>query len=241
MVSSFKCLSTEEGLTQLNEHLAPRSYISGYQASNDDLAVYAALTGPPEAGKYTHAARWYKHIKALVGASFPGKGEGVKIEGASGDSVANGSKAVGAEEEIEPDIMADDDDDDEDLDLFGEMTEEEKAAKEEQKKIIEAKKAKAKANAAKAKSMIIIDVKPWDDTTDMKQLEDEVRKIEKDGLLWGQSKLVPVGFGIKKLQITAVIEDVKIPSFDAIIEDDLVKDGDSENIQSVDIVAFNKI
>lgn len=75
----------------------------------------------------------------------------------------------------------------------------------------------------------------------MKQLEDEVRGVSKDGLLWGQSKLVPVGFGIKKLQITAVIEDVKIPSFDAIIEDDLVKDGESENIQSVDIVAFNKI
>ena len=54
-------------------------------------------------------------------------------------------------------------------------------------------------------------------------------------------KLVPVGFGIKKLQITAVIEDVKIPSFDEIIEDYLLKDGDSENIQSVDIVAFNKI
>lgn len=55
------------------------------------------------------------------------------------------------------------------------------------------------------------------------------------------AKLVPVGFGIKKLQITAVIEDVKIESFDEIIEDHLLKDGESENIQSVDIVAFNKI
>lgn len=95
--------------------------------------------------------------------SFPGKAEGVSIEGASSESVANGGKAEAAEE-LEPDIMADDDDD-EDLDLFGEMTEEEKAAKEELKKTIEAKKAKAKANAEKAKSMIIIDVKPWDDTT----------------------------------------------------------------------------
>lgn len=55
------------------------------------------------------------------------------------------------------------------------------------------------------------------------------------------AKLVPVGFGIKKLQITAVIEDVKIESFDEIIEDYLVKEGTSENIQSVDVVAFNKI
>jgi translation elongation factor EF-1beta len=31
-----------------------------------------------------------------------------------------------------------------------------------------------------------------------------------DGLLWGTSKLVPVAFGVKKLQITCVIEDDKV-------------------------------
>ena len=44
----------------------------------------------------------------------------------------------------------------------------------------------------------------------MKKLEAFVRSVQKDGLLWGASKLVPVGFGIKKLQITAVIEDAKV-------------------------------
>jgi translation elongation factor EF-1beta len=44
----------------------------------------------------------------------------------------------------------------------------------------------------------------------MKALEAAVRGIEKDGLVWGASKLVPVGFGIKKLQINLVIEDDKI-------------------------------
>ena len=39
------------------------------------------------------------------------------------------------------------------------------------------------------------------------------------------AKLVPVGFGIKKLQITCVIEDSKVESMDAIIEDELVKCG----------------
>ena len=39
------------------------------------------------------------------------------------------------------------------------------------------------------------------------------------------AKLGPVGFGIKKLQITCVIEDAKVESMDAIIEDDLVKCG----------------
>ena len=36
-----------------------------------------------------------------------------------------------------------------------------------------------------AKSNIILDVKPWDDETDMVALEKNVRSIEMDGLLWG--------------------------------------------------------
>ena len=55
-----------------------------------------------------------------------------------------------------------------------------------------------------------MDVKPWDDETDMAELERSVRSIEKDGLVWGLSKLVAIGYGVKKLQITLVIEDEKI-------------------------------
>lgn len=43
--------------------------------------------------------------------------------------------------------------------------------------------------AAVAKSNIILDVKPWDDETDMAKLEECVRSIEMDGLLWGACKL----------------------------------------------------
>lgn len=43
------------------------------------------------------------------------------------------------------------------------------------------------------------------------------------------------------MQITAVIEDAKVESMDAIIEEELVRDGDSECIQSIDIVSFNKL
>lgn len=44
----------------------------------------------------------------------------------------------------------------------------------------------------------------------MKELEKSIRGIEKDGLVWGGSKLVPVGYGVRKLQINLVIEDDKI-------------------------------
>lgn len=39
-----------------------------------------------------------------------------------------------------------------------------------------------------AKSSIVLDVKPWDDETDMKAMEAQVRTIVKDGLLWGACK-----------------------------------------------------
>lgn len=58
--------------------------------------------------------------------------------------------------------------------------------------------------------MIILDVKPWDDETDMKALEEGVLQIQMDGLVWGARKLVAVGYGIKKLQISCVVEDDKV-------------------------------
>ena len=36
-----------------------------------------------------------------------------------------------------------------------------------------------------AKSSIVLDVKPWDDETDMAEVEAHVRSITADGLLWG--------------------------------------------------------
>ena len=71
----------------------------------------------------------------------------------------------------------------------------------------------------------------------MKELEENVRKIEKDGLVWGASKLVAVGFGIKKLQINLVVEDEKI-SLDE-LQGEIEEDED--HVQSTDIAAMQKL
>lgn len=76
-----------------------------------------------------------------------------------------------------------------------------------------------------------------DDETDMAALEAAVRGIEKDGLVWGTSKLVPVGFGIKKLQINLVIEDEKISLSD--LEEEIQEFEDY--VQSTDIATMNKL
>lgn len=88
-----------------------------------------------------------------------------------------------------------------------------------------------------AKSSIILDVKPWGDDTDLKEMESLVRSIQADGLLWGQSKFVPLAYGIKKLQIACVVEDDKIGT--DFLEEAITQFED--HVQSVDIVAFNKV
>ncbi|KAH0549238.1 putative elongation factor 1-delta [Cotesia glomerata] len=96
---------------------------------------------------------------------------------------------------------------------------------------------KSKKPAVIAKSSIVLDVKPWDDETDMKEMEALVRKISCDGLLWGAAKLVPLAYKIHKLQISCVVEDDKV-SVDWLTEE-IEKHEDF--VQSVDIAAFNKI
>lgn len=227
MAASFSNVNSEAGLKKLNDYLLSRSYISGYQASKDDMGVYSAfLVAPPS--KYTNVVRWYNHIDALLklsGVTAPG--QGVKVESSVVPEVST------------PDVSeapAADDDDDDDVDLFGEETEEEKKAAEE-------RAAKVKASGKKkesGKSSVLLDVKPWDDETDMAKLEEAVRSVKMEGLLWGASKLMPVGYGIKKLQIMMTIID-DLVSVDTLIEDHLCVEPANEYIQSCDIVAFNKI
>lgn len=73
---------------------------------------------------------------------------------------------------------------------------------------------------------------PADDETDMEELQKNVKAIEMDGLVWGASKLVAVGFGIKKLQINLVVEDEKVSLED--LQEKIAEDED--HVQSSDIV-----
>ena len=120
--------------------------------------TFEALKGAPPTG-LAHALRWYTQISSYGNerSKFPGSA---------------------------PAAAAADDDDD--VDLFG-SDDEDEAEKERIKaeRVAAYAAKKAKKTAIIAKSSVLLDVKPWDDETDMKALEAEVRKIEMDGLLWG--------------------------------------------------------
>ncbi|KAK0611055.1 translation elongation factor 1 beta [Immersiella caudata] len=227
----FTDLLTDAGLAVLNNWLLTRSYITGFTASQADVAVFKALKSSPDAAKYPNAARWYKHI-ASYEDEFPTlAGDASQPYTVYGPEVAevtiNPAKAPAAEEE------------DEDVDLFGSDDEEEdaEAARIREERLAEYRKKKEGKVKPAAKSIVTLDVKPWDDETDMVALEAAVRGIEKDGLVWGASKLVAVGFGIKKLQINLVVEDDKV-SLDE-LQDQIQEFEDY--VQSSDVVAMQKL
>ncbi|KAM0712643.1 hypothetical protein Q7P35_000090 [Cladosporium inversicolor] len=88
-----------------------------------------------------------------------------------------------------------------------------------------------------AKSIVTLDIKPWDDTTVMPDLESAVRGIEADGLVWGTSSLIPIGYGVEKLRINLVVEDEKISVTELQEQIEELEDF----VQSSDVVGMQKL
>ena len=127
-------------------------------------------------------------------------------------------------------------DDDEDDTPKGE-TEMQKMKRLAAEKKAAAEAAKKSKPAPVLKSNVVLDIKPWDDETDLVEMEKSVRAIKMDGLTWGDSKYVEIGFGIKKLRISTCIIDELVGLYD--LEDNIQELEDY--VQSVDIVSHNKI
>jgi elongation factor 1-beta len=208
--------------SKLEQHLAKRSYVEGYTPSQADVVVFKDFKNPPDAASIPHVARWYNHIKSYSAEfdTLPGSSK------AGEEFIGSGAAAAAP--------VADD----EDIDLFGEDEEEDAEAERVKAQRVAEYNAK-KANKPKtiAKSVVTMEVKPWDDETDMVKLEESVRSIEMDGLVWGSSKLVAIGYGIKKLQITLVVEDEKVSTDD--LQEKIQEFEDY--VQSTDIAAMQKL
>jgi elongation factor 1-beta len=222
---------------QFNDYLATRSYVDGYEPTSRDAALYSHFKKDLNAGQFPHVARWHSHIASFSDSEHKkwtgGATSSTSAPASNNASKGNDNKPAAPKGDDKPAAGGDDD-----FDLFGSEEEDD----EEKQKLTEARlKAYAEKKAKKpgpiAKSNIIYDVKPWDDTIVIDDIEKAVRGIQMDGLVWGAAKKVPVAFGLNKLQICCVVEDDKVSS-DALEEaicdfEDLV--------QSVDVVAFNKV
>ncbi|KAG8340953.1 EF 1 guanine nucleotide exchange domain [Trypanosoma vivax] len=196
-------------LKELNGRLGAQPYVAGFTPSKEDARIFSEMFG-----SNTNVMQWAARMAAYYQAE----------RDQLGSRSASSKKAAPAKQA-----------DDDDIDLFGEATEEEKAALDAKKK--KDADAKSSKKVVIAKSSILFDIKPWDDTVNLEELAGKLHAIERDGLLWGDHKLVPVAFGVKKLQQLVVIEDDKISGDD--LEEMIMSF--EEEVQSMDIVAWNKI
>jgi len=193
------------------------------------VVTFKAVTTPPTIEKHPFAYRWYNHIKSYESdfSSLPGDpSKSFTNYGAEISQVAINPKDAPADDD-EVDLFGSDEDEEEDPEVVAER----------ERRLAEYKKKKEGKTKPAAKSIVTLDVKPWDDETDLEELKKNVLAIEIDGLVWGASKWVPVGYGIKKLQINLVVEDEKV-SLDELqqkIEDD------EDHVQSTDVAAMQKL
>lgn len=220
---SFGDLTTRAGVQALNNFLADKSYLNGYQPTTVDSEVFEAMKQAPD-GDLFHALRWYNHINSFSDSERKAFGKSSKsLKDFTGASSAAESKGG----------------DDDDIDLFGSDDDEEdekaKKVREERLKAYEAKKSKKPALVAK--SIVTLGVSPWDDETDLNKMEELVKAIQMDGLVWGKFEFVPVAYGLKKLKCSCVIEDDKVSTLD--LEDKITSFEDY--VQSVDILSFQKL
>jgi len=220
-------------------------FLEGARPTAADVKAFNDLLGD----KNTNLFRWVKHVASFTEAEraawgAPGKklteASAKKEEPKKEEPKKEAPKAAAPAPAAKPAAKAAPApaDDDSDVDLFGEETEEEKAALEAKKKADAEKKAAAgKKPGVIAKSSILMDVKVWEDSTDLEALAGKIKAVERDGLLWGAHKLAPVAYGVMKLQILLVIEDDKVSSEDI---EDIINQFEDE-VQSMDVVAWNKV
>lgn len=126
-----------------------------FTPSQADVKTFQAIEFSGAIKKFVHLCRWYQHVASFEPEFFSLPGDGNKpftAYGPGADQLATGTKEVSQAEE-----------DDDDIDLFGSEDEEidEEAEKLKVQRLEEYRRKKAGKPKPAAKSIVILDVKPW--------------------------------------------------------------------------------
>ena len=210
---------SETKLAEIETHLANNTYLSGgaLPDAHDAEILLALGNNAPNKEKYPNFYFWYVNNRLFTEPVLRSWME----------------KKGGKKEEKKDEKKG------EEVDLFGDE-EEDEAEKARLEKIKAAKKDEAakKKKEVVARSIIIFDVKVFEQEQDLDALAKKIFEIEMDGLQWRtEYKKVPVAFGMYKLQLGATVEDDKV-STDDLFDKILAWE---DEVQSVDIVSFQKV
>jgi glutathione S-transferase/translation elongation factor EF-1beta len=237
-----KVKELKDNLKQLDKHLQGKTFLMGNRLTVADMTCFVPLVGafafaldPGFRKAHQAVSDWFlrvasqscmqqvcgnvkmceKALKPVDVTKLPKPEDKPKVE----------EKVEAKPDSDEDDLFGDDDDE-----------EAEKAKQERFKEI--AKTAKSYGKVVIAKSLIIFEVKPWGEETDLDEMGKKILEINMDGLWWKtEYKKEPIAYGVFKLVIGATIQD-DLCSTDLLQE----KIEELEDlVQSVDIAAFNKL
>lgn len=218
----------------LEAKLKNQQWVGGQQPTAADKEAYEALKqGTLSAETHPHAFAWFCLVYKFSDAvrnSWPAAGAGGKGGKQEGGKAKGGKGKKEAPKKADDDLEMDD--------LFGDDDGDAEAAK----KAAAAAKDGAKKKKKKEEimmSLVMLEVKPLDDTTNLDDLAKKIfKEITQEGLYWKtEYKKEPVAFGIFKLIVGFSLEDEKV-SVDGVVEK--VEEFD-DMVQSVEIASFTKI
>ena len=212
----------------LEQTLKTQQWVGGQSPTAADKEAFEGMKGQNvSAETHPNVFAWFFLVSKFSEAvlkTWPAAGA------AAGGKAAKGGKA---KKEVKKE-------EDDDLDLFGEEDEDEaQAARFAAVAAKEAAKGKKAKKAVTAMSLVMLEVKPMDDTIDLDALAAKCyAEIKQDGLFWKtEYKKEPVAFGIFKLIVGFSLEDDKVSVDDVVEKIEAFED----LVQSVEIAVFNKI
>ncbi|KAL2382239.1 hypothetical protein RJZ90_003359 [Blastomyces dermatitidis] len=211
----FTDFSSDSGLAIANHFFSTRSYVEGHAPTQADVVTFKAFKNAPDAAKYPHAARWYKHIASYESDFATLKGDPSQSFTSFGPESADipviAKKPAG-------------DDDDDDMDLFGSDDEEEdpELVAQREKNLEEYRKKKAAKGQKEAKTTVVLGIKPCSDQTPLRALAAEVKAllVKQNGVTYTGRHFEPIGYGIWKLLVAFEVVDsiVSIDNLQALIQ-----------------------
>lgn len=181
----------------LEVQLAGNQWLGGNKLCAADRDVFNEIKDtPPRPESHPNAYAWF----AMVGKFS----DAIKAKW-TGDALI-AAPAAPKKTEAKPAAAAEDE-----FDPFAEDPEADAAAAAAIKAKEQAAKDKKKKAAPIAKSIILWEVKPWGEETDLDALAAKILAIEMDGLAWkSEYKKEPIAYGVFKIIIGAVVEDEKV-------------------------------
>lgn len=178
------------------------------QLDCENLAHMVNMNIPvPDAAEFPRTFAWYCAVTRFTEAVR--KSWTMPAEKKADNKAKGGKKEQKKKEEPKKEAKKEDDDD---FDPFADEEEDEEAEKAKMARMKEiAKTAKSYGKVVVAKSLIIWEVKPWGEETDLDALAKKILAIEMDGLFWKtEYKKEPIAFGVFKIVIGATVEDAKV-------------------------------